>query len=342
MDWNTFIVVGENIHCTRIVKREGTRTRTLADGRVGVVFGADALPVPAAWESISPAYAQGNIKHAALAIWQMLHGEGEERNLGEKYLLWLADRQVRSGARFLDVNVDEYTTDPGEAAEVMAFVVEFLGRHVDTPLSIDSSNVGVLRAGLARCRRGVRSPMLNSVSLERPAAAEVAAEFQAEVIVNAAGESGMPANADERLENLRRIVAVLRGVGIPDEKMHLDPLVLPISTDPANGMNFLEATRRARAEFPKAHLSGGLSNVSYGMPNRKLLNMVFVWLCAEAGTDGGIIDPVTMPVKAIAELDPAAEPFRLARAVLTGEDMFGMEYIAAHREGRLGGPAGQA
>jgi hypothetical protein len=335
MDWSKFIVVGENIHCTRIVKREGARTTTLPDGRVGVVFGNQALPVPAAWQAFSPAYAQGNIKHAALAIWQMRHGQGDERVLGEKYLLWMAERQIAGGASFLDVNVDEYSTDAAEAAEVMAFVVDFLGRHVKTPLSIDSSTANVLRVGLQHCRREIGAPMLNSVSLERADAAEIAAEFKANVIVNAAGEAGMPCNADERLANLRRIIAVLRQLGVPAEKMHLDPLVLPISTDPANGQHFLEATRRARAEFPGVHLSGGLSNVSFGMPNRKLLNMVFATLCVEAGTDGGIIDPVSMSPKALAGLDQGSEPFRLAKAVLTGEDMFGMEYIAAHREGKL-------
>jgi hypothetical protein len=71
------------------------------------------------------------------------------------------------------------------------------------------------------------------------------------------------------------------------------------------------------------------------MPERKLLNMTFIYLCVESGTDGGIIDPVVTPVSAIVTLDTDSEPFRLARAVLTGEDMFGMEYITAYREGRL-------
>ncbi len=335
MDWSKFIVVGENIHCTRIVKREGARTTALPDGRTGVVFGDLAMPVPATWQSVSPAYAQGNIKHAALAIWQMRNGQGEDRLLGEKYLLWMAERQIRGGAHFLDVNVDEYSTDPVEAAAVMAFVVDFLGAHFDTPLSIDSSTPNVLRVGLQHCRRDIREPMLNSVSLERPAVAEIAAEFKANVIVNAAGEAGMPADADERLANLRRIIAILGGLGVPAAKMHLDPLVLPISTDAANGQHFLNATRRARAEFPGVHLSGGLSNISFGMPNRKLLNMVFAMICTEAGTDGGIIDPVSMSPKALAAQDPTSEPFKLAKAVLTGEDMFGMEYITAHREGKL-------
>jgi len=340
MDWRRFIVVGENIHCTRVVKKEGTRTAVLADGRVGVTFkykGRDlALPVPAGWDSVSPAYGQGNIKHAALAIWQALNGAGDERRLGEDYLCWMAERQVKAGAHFLDVNVDEYSNEAAVAEKIMGYVVEFLGKRFTTPLSIDSSNPRVLRAGLSRCRKDVGRPMLNSVSLERVEVAEIAAEFGAEAIVNAAGKSGMPADTAERLANLTQIIAIMEKAGVPQSRMHLDPLVLPISTDPMNGQHFLEATRQAHAAFPAAHLNGGLSNISFGMPNRKLLNMVFAWLCAEAGTDGGIIDPVAMSAQAIGELDSGSEPFRLAKAVLTGEDMFGMEYITAHREGKLG------
>jgi 5-methyltetrahydrofolate--homocysteine methyltransferase len=119
------------------------------------------------------------------------------------------------------------------------------------------------------------------------------------------------------------------------EKMHLDALVFPISTDPNNGQSFLEANRQAKARWGGVNLNGGLSNISFGMPNRKLLNMVFCRLFAEAGGTGGIIDPVQMPPQAIGDLDPEDESFKLAAAVLTGEDMYGMEYITAHREGKL-------
>ena len=340
MDWSKFIVVGENIHCTRVVKKEGTRTTILPDGRVGVTFkykGKDlALPVPATWETTSPAYGQGNIKHAALAIWQILHGAADERKLGEDYLCWMAERQIKAGAHYLDVNVDEYSNDAAEAGKVMAFVVDFLGKRFTTPLSIDSSNATTLRIGLAGCRKDTKRPMLNSVSLERVEVADIAAEFEADAIVNAAGKSGMPADVAERMSNLKQIIAIMEKAGVPQAKMHLDPLVLPISTDPMNGQYFLDATRQAHAAFPAVHLNGGLSNISFGMPNRKLLNMAFTYICAEAGTDGGILDPVSMSAQAIGEMDPNSEPFRLAKAVLTGEDMYGMEYITAHREGKLG------
>ncbi len=339
MEWSKFIVVGENIHCTRVVKRDGSRVAKLADGREGLPFKFDGqsrfLPLPSDWERISPALAAGNIKHAALGLWQAMHGKGDEQRAGEDYLAWLAQRQIEAGATFLDVNVDEFTRDHGEAAEAMGFLVELLGRRFELPLSIDSSHAGTLRAGLSRCRREVGAPLVNSISLERLEALELVVEFGAEVIVGAAGREGMPADADERLVNLERMLAETDRAGVARGRLHLDPLVLPISTDPLNGGHLLEAIRRARAQFAGVHLTGGFSNVSFGMPNRKLLNMVFVWLCVEAGADGGIIDPTSMSVADLAAQDAQSEPFRLARAVLTGEDMFGVEYIAAHRDGRI-------
>jgi len=76
--------------------------------------------------------------------------------------------------------------------------------------------------------------------------------------------------------------------------------------------------------------------VSFGMPNRKLINQAFTWLAVEAGADSGIVDPLQINARMLDAVDVNAEAFRLARALLTGEDLFGAEYIAAHREGKLG------
>lgn len=339
MNLKNFIVIGENIHCSRIVKRNGKKATTFADGSDVVNFtykGDDReLPVPPDWAAISPAFEQDKIKHVALGIHQALHGDNDTQQTGQDYLCWLAERQIEAGAWFLDVNVDEYSSDPEAAIEVMSYLVEFYGQRFDTPLSIDSSNPKVLQAGLDKHRSDIRPPMVNSVSLERPDVADLTKHYNANVIGNASGAEGMPGSVEERMNNFRQVMTIMETADIPREKMHLDPLVLPISTDPNNGAVFLETTRQAAAEFEGVHMNGGLSNISFGMPRRKLLNLTFIRLCAEAGTDGGIIDPCVTPPDAAAELDPDAESFKLAKAVLTGEDMFGMEYITAHREGRL-------
>ena len=139
------------------------------------------------------------------------------------------------------------------------------------------------------------------------------------------------------MANMDRLVPRLRAAGLGDSDLHLDPLVFPISTDGGNGKRFLDTVSAVRARYGAGvHVVAGLSNVSFGMPNRKLINQVFTWLAVEAGADSGIVDPLQINQKIIETVDTTTEPFRLAQALLTGEDLFGVEFISAHREGRLG------
>jgi len=339
MNMENFIVVGENVHCTRIVKSGGKRTTKLPEGSEGVMFkynGEDRiLPVPSDWAKISPVYNEGKIRHIVLAIYHAYKGSSDEnRKTGEDYLSWATERQIERGAKFLDVNVDEYSYDPVVTGEIIKWLVTYLSERYETPLSIDSSNVNTLAAGLECCRKDT-VPMVNSISLEREDAVEVVMQYKAHAIVSAAGKKGLPATADERLVNFTAIMEILDKAGMERSKMHLDSLVLPISVDPSNGKNFLESAAKAKEKFEEVNLTGGLSNVSFGMPNRKLLNLVFTWLFVEAGGNGGIIDPVQMSPADVAALDPEVESFKLARAVLDGTDMYGMKYIAAYRAGKL-------
>lgn len=339
MNMGNFIVVGENIHCTRIVKSGGKRTMKLPDGGEGVTFtykGEDrVLPVPSNWASISSAYNEGKIRHIGLAVHHAYEGKTEEnRSVGRDYLCWTAERQIEKGATFLDVNVDEYSYDPAVTREIMTWLATYLSERYETPLSIDSSNVDTLTAGLTCCRKDV-VPMVNSVSLEREDAVEVVMEYKAHAIVSAAGKTGLPSTVDERIANFATILAILDNAGMERQKMHLDPLVLPISVDPSNGKNLLESVSEAKERFQDVNFTGGLSNVSFGMPKRKLLNLVFTRLFVEVGGNGGIIDPVQMSPDEVAGLDPEAESFKLAQGVLEGTDMYGMNYIAAYRAGKL-------
>ncbi len=85
----------------------------------------------------------------------------------------------------------------------------------------------------------------------------------------------------------------------------------------------------------EVHFAPGLSNISFGMPNRKLLNQVFAWLCREAGMDGAIANPLHINGSILDGLDVKGEQFALARAFLVAEDQYGMEYIGASREGKV-------
>jgi 5-methyltetrahydrofolate--homocysteine methyltransferase len=175
------------------------------------------------------------------------------------------------------------------------------------------------------------------VSLERADAIEIAKEANAVVIASAAGAEGLPNTLEERMVNIDAIYQQLEAAGFEKSAIHFDPLVFPISTDGENGTRFLATVKAIREKYgPDVHIVAGLSNISFGMPNRKLINQVYTWLACEAGADGGIVDPMQINIKVLNGMDTESEPFKLAKALLLGEDDFGMEYITASRDGRLG------
>ena len=334
MNIDRFIIVGENIHCTRIYKVGGSFVKE-KDGRHVVVYQGGELPIPsvftegAAWEA-------GKVKHCAVAIWQGHHGDEAGRAAGIAYLEHLARRQEEAGAAYLDINVDEFSTDIDERVRMMEWTVGVVQNSVSIPVSIDSSNTDILKAGLKAADPSRGRPMVNSVSLERVDAVAAAAEMNAVVIASAAGEAGMPSTAEERLANFERLMPRLKEAGFALPDIHADPLVFPISVDGLNGKRFLDAVAGVRrAHGPEIHIIAGLSNVSFGMPNRKLINQVFSYLAVESGADGGIVDPLQINAGMLNAMDTDSEAFRLAKALLLGEDEFGMNFIAAAREGRL-------
>jgi 5-methyltetrahydrofolate--homocysteine methyltransferase len=203
-------------------------------------------------------------------------------------------------------------------------------------MSIDSSNTEILKAGLAACDKSRGKPMLNSVSLERLKGIELAAEFNAVVIASASGEGDLPTTPEGRLVNMEKLMPKLRGAGLKLADIHIDPLVFPIATDGNNGKSFLDSVSALRNKYGKEiHFVAGLSNISFGMPNRKLITQVFTRLAVEAGADGGIVDPFQINLDVLNSMNTESESFKLAKALLLGEDEFGMNFIEASREGKI-------
>ena len=150
----------------------------------------------------------------------------------------------------------------------------------------------MIRAGLEAIAPAQARPMLNSASLERLEALDLARAHDCRAVVTAAGERGMPDGSEARVANANRMVeaALARGFAVSD--LYIDPLVFPISVDSGFGRHCLDAIRALRARFgADIHITGGMSNVSFGLPARRLLNDIFVLLAIEAGADGGILDP---------------------------------------------------
>ena len=337
-----FIIIGENIHATRIIPRSSPRMGTDQHGREAVVFEDGAgttrhLPIPEA-ERETRDYRDGRIKHVRVAVQMAMQGEEPDASTALAYLEAMVRSQVGAGADYLDLNVDEVSLQTSEQIEAMRWLVRTVGQWASVPLAIDSPNLEIVAAGLEEAARGPGGlPMVNSASLERPEALELAVKVGGPVVVTAAGESGIPGDADGRIANATRIVELAQARGIPLGRLYVDPLVFPISVDGASGAHCLAAFRALRERFgPEIHLTGGMSNVSFGLPIRRLVNDAFFLLAVEAGADSGIVDPIQSNPERVFALDRSSRPFQLAVDVLTGADPHCRAYIKAFRAGELG------
>ncbi len=337
MKISSFISVGENIHCTRIYKTNGKLIQKGNDESYSILYTSggkeQSLRIPKTFTN-SADWQNGKIKHCACAIWQANYGDPADRASAVDYLQNHAKSQEANGATYLDINVDEFSTDIEERVKLMQWTVKTVQESVKIPMSIDSSNPAILRSGLKACDPKRGKPMLNSISLERLSALELAKEFNAVVIASAAGENDLPTTVEGRMTNINKIVKLLTDAGLKLSDIHVDPLVFPISTDSTNGNSFLDTVKVLRSQFgADIHVAAGLSNISFGMPKRNLITQVFTYLAVEAGADGGIVDPQHVNLKVLNGIKPDSESFKLTKALLTGTDEFGMEFITATREG---------
>jgi len=333
-----FIVIGENIHATRVLLRAGARVAALPDGSPALPFTDDAgeerlLPVPGA--ALEGAGEKQKVKHVKAAVLAGLAG-GADAELGRGYVRFLARRQADAGADYLDLNVDEVSNDLPVRVAAMEWLVGAVEDAAPAALALDSSAPEVMRAGLAAAARAGGAPLLNSASLERLDVLDLAGSEGCPVVLGAAGASGMPGSAAERVANATRIIDEAFRRGIPLGGMHVDALVMPVAVEPEVGAWFLEAVSTLRqAHGSEIHLTGGLSNVSFGLPLRKLLNDVFINLAADAGADSGIIDPVASDPRRVFAQDRSSRAYAMAADLLTGRDAFGMEFLTAYRAGEL-------
>ena len=339
-----FLVIGENIHATRVLLQKSGRIAANEQREEGIVFvDEDGAPrhlrIPEE-EKHSQPYQEGRIKHVRLAVQIAMAGAEPESSTARSYLRTLAQRQVKAGAHFLDINVDEISTKLDDQLEAMRWLVRELAPLGDVPLSIDSSNLEIISAGITEASKAagtrVGPPMLNSASLERIEALDLAAQLRGPVVVTAAGESGMPTDAEERVLSASRMVEASLAAGIPLGRIFVDPLVFPIAVDGEYGRHCLDAIAELRRRFgTEIHITGGMSNVSFGLPNRRLLNGAFLLLAIEAGADSGIIDPTVLNVQRALAADRTSRPFQVALDVLTGVDENCRAYMKAYRAGEL-------
>ena len=242
----------------------------------------------------------------------------------EGYVANLARAQAAAGADFIDVNAG---TSPGsgqDGTETMEWLVEVVQAATDKPLAIDSDVPDIIEAALRKYRS--ERLIINSVTAE-PARLELvgrlAVERQAWLVALAMGEYGIPDSVGERLSACELIMTHLVRLGMKAEQVLFDPLVLPIAVDSSQGLVTLQTIEQIKSRYPAARTVMGLSNISYGLPNRQLINRAFLPMAAYAGLDAVILDPLdtkTMSLIKVADM-------------LTGKDPACRGFLRAHRKG---------
>ncbi|MHB1654036.1 MAG: methyltetrahydrofolate cobalamin methyltransferase [Desulfitobacteriaceae bacterium] len=243
----------------------------------------------------------------------------EQRDVA--YLQGLALRQAEAGADYIDVNA----AAGGDEIENMVWLVDLIQEAVDAPLCIDSPNPFALEAGLARCRK---KPMVNSISAEQERWEKVlplVQKYQAKVVALCMDDTGMPESAEDRLRVADNLVSGLVAAGVAKEDIYLDPLVKPLGVNHEFGMEILHSTLALKTKYPESHVISGLSNVSYGLPERRLLNRVFMVMSIAMGMDAFILDP----------LDQTLMSLLAAAKTLIGKDEYCLDYIAGVRSGKI-------
>lgn len=237
------------------------------------------------------------------------------------YIKEIAQKQVEAGAHYLDINCGTLINNE---KEIMEWLVDQVQSAVSSPLCIDSPDPLVIEAGLALNKNG--QPMINSISGERERYERVlplALQYRAKVVALLMDDTGMPETAGDRLRIAGELVNNLVSAGVPIGDIYLDPLVKPVSSVDTAGAEVLEAVRMIKDRFPGVHFTCGLSNVSFGLPCRKVLNQVFMIQTMAVGIDSYILDP----------LDRTMMGLWYASRTLLGLDEYCGDYLAAYRRG---------
>ena len=232
-----------------------------------------------------------------------------------------ARKQIQAGANMLDVNGGI----AGQEAKCLSWLVTIVQEVTDVPLCLDSADPEALRQALPLCRK---QPMINSITDETErfqAILPLIRQYKAKVIALCMSESAPPTGLEDRIETASRLVNRLVLEGISPDDIHVDPCVFPIGTGTEHGPAVLESITRIRSLYPKVHTSCGVSNVSFGLPIRKLLNQTFLLMLMARGMDTAIIDPCEEGIMA-----------RIAAAeALRGQDEYCEGYLRAYRDGKL-------
>lgn len=246
------------------------------------------------------------------------------RSRNAAFILKEADIQRLAGAEFIDVNC---AVTSGDEVQDIDWVVSVIQSEIpDASICIDSPNYLAIDRAL-KVYKGKGGILINSITADDDrigAILPLAMEYGAYVVALTMTERGMPDTAQERFEIAAVIMEKVRQRGFKPERLYFDPLIRPVSTEPGQAAEFLKSIPLIKS-LGSARTICGLSNISYGLPRRSIINSSFLSMAVQAGLDAAILDPTDANI---------ISTVRASRALL-GQDEYCGEYIKAFREGKL-------
>ena len=245
----------------------------------------------------------------------------------EAYIKDLAERQAKAGASYIDCCA---SVKEGEL-ETLKWMIDAIQSVTDCPISVDSPDVRVVIDAMAFCKK---PGLFNSVSGEGgkiDMAFPILAKPENskwDVMALLCDDTGIPKSAAKRIEVFDMAIAKAEEYGIEEKRIHIDPLVeMLCTTDDGAGISMLlEVMDHIKATHPKVHISGAISNISFNLPARRLVNQAFAALAIGAGMDSAVLDPLSQDLRGVI----------YAAEAMLGLDDFCSEYTSAYREGIFG------
>jgi cobalamin-dependent methionine synthase I len=201
----------------------------------------------------------------------------------------LAKKQTEAGADYIDLNLGPAKKDP---EEVTQWLVDTIQGVSDLPISVDTLNPVAMEAGLKACKK---RPLLNSASGRTDSKERVlplAKKYNTDVVISVLTDRGCPPDIDSRIESIMGTVALANEMGIPNEDIWIDPIILPVSADQKQVKEALEFTGVLADLLPGVKSTVGLSNVSNGTPEelRPMLNRTYMVMLGRNGLYSAIAD----------------------------------------------------
>lgn len=234
----------------------------------------------------------------------------------------VARQQAEAGAHYIDVNAGTFLE---QEVECLCWLVETVQSEVDLPLCLDSPNPDALHEAM---KHHEGEPMINSISLETErfeSLLPVITSQPCRVVALCMAETSMPTTVDDRVQVGSELIDRLTKAGVPVERIYVDPLVQPVSVDTRMGLAALGAIGRIMNGFPGVNSICGLSNVSFGLPARRLINRSFLALCLSYGLSAVILDPTDKQLMAAL----------LSVEMLLNRDEYCENFITAYQTGRI-------